>query len=138
MTTWKLYECERGRRWSSTDEDYAEETCGFSGCLPDHKVKFVKETTDGHEAHVWFCGWPKWEDTPKHKSLFPVEVKYNEAYWEKRLATHVPEKVKNAIKRIYNAYPPDCLPQGLADPMYIMNVIALELGIGDGKGQFNI
>lgn len=59
-------------------------------------------------------------------------------YWSERLDKNVPEKLKNAIKRIYNAYPKNCMPQGLSDPMYIVNVIALELGIGDGKGNFKI
>ena len=69
-------------------------------------------------------------------------MKYDNEYWNKRFETHdgqvVSEKVKNAIKKVYNAYPPECLPQGLCDPMYIMNTICLELGIGDGKGNFNI
>jgi hypothetical protein len=50
----------------------------------------------------------------------------------------VPKRVKRAIMRIYNSYPEDCMPKGICDPMYIMNVIAFELGIGDGKGNFNI
>ena len=65
-------------------------------------------------------------------------MKYTEDYWNDRLGDHVPDKVKAAIKRVYNAYPPECMPQGLCDPMYIMNCIALELGIGDGMGNFNI
>ena len=65
-------------------------------------------------------------------------MKYDDKYWTDRLGPEVPEKVQKAIKRIYNCYPEDCLPQGLADPMYIMNVIAYELGIGDGQGNFNI
>ena len=65
-------------------------------------------------------------------------MNYCEQYWNDRFDDKVPEKVKNAIKRIYAAYPPHCLPQGTSDPMYMMNVIALELGIGDGKGNFNL
>ncbi len=65
-------------------------------------------------------------------------MQYVDEYWEQRLSSCKNEKVKNAIKRVYNAYPPGCMPQGLSDPMYIMNTIALELGIGDGKGNFNI
>jgi len=65
-------------------------------------------------------------------------MKYDEKYWKNRFSGNAPEKVKKAIMRIYNAYPSECLPQGEADPMYIMNIIALELGIGDGKGKFNI
>jgi len=63
---------------------------------------------------------------------------YDKAYWDKRLSGNEPEKVKNAIKRIYSAYPDDCMPQGICDPMYIMNIICLELGIGDGQGNFNV
>ena len=63
---------------------------------------------------------------------------YTDKYWDDRLSAEVPEKVKNAIKRAYSSYPSECMPQGLCDPMYIMNTIALELGIGDGKGNFNI
>ena len=63
--------------------------------------------------------------------------KYDEKYWEKRIDPSVPERVKNAIKRVYESYPKDCLPQGVCDPMYIMNVIAKELGIGNGQGEFN-
>jgi len=69
-------------------------------------------------------------------------MKYTDEYWNQRFETYkapeVPEKVKNAIKRIYNAYPKDCMPQGLCDPMYIMNIIALEIGFGDGMGNFTV
>lgn len=61
--------------------------------------------------------------------------KYNDKFWNDRLGD-APERVKKAIKKVYNSYPKDCLPQGLSDPMYIMNTIALELGVGDGKGNF--
>jgi hypothetical protein len=64
--------------------------------------------------------------------------KYNDEYWEKRFEFCNNERVKNAIKRVYESYPENCMPQGICDPMYIMNVIALELGIGDGNGNFNI
>lgn len=47
-------------------------------------------------------------------------------------------RVKKAIMLVYQSYPMSCMPNGVCDPMYIMNVIALELGIGDGKGQFNL
>lgn len=62
---------------------------------------------------------------------------YTTEYWAKRLDSDVPIKVQSAIKRIYNSYPTECMPQGICDPMYIMNTIALELGIGDGKGHFD-
>lgn len=65
-------------------------------------------------------------------------MNYNNTYWEKRLNGNEPEKVKNALKRIYSAYPKECMPQGTADPMYIMNIICLELGVGDGQGNFNL
>ena len=50
----------------------------------------------------------------------------------------VPPQVKRAIQRIYASYPPECLPKGICDPMYIMNVIAKELGVGDGMGNFTL
>ena len=62
----------------------------------------------------------------------------SQEFWDKRLNANVPDKVKNAIKRVYHAYPENLMPNGLCDPMYIMNVIAFELGIGDGKGNFNL
>jgi len=69
-------------------------------------------------------------------------AQYSEDYWNDRLdrlsGGNVPEQVKRAIKRVYGAYPKECLPQGVCDPMYIMNVICLELGIGDGQGNFNL
>jgi len=65
-------------------------------------------------------------------------MNYTKEYWEKRLENNEPEKVKSAIKRIYEAYPKECMPQGLCDPMYIMNIICLELGVGDGKGNFKV
>ena len=66
-------------------------------------------------------------------------MKHSELYWENRFGEQdIPEKVKNAIKRVYDAYPDDCMPQGLSDPMYIINCIALEIGFGDGQGNFNL
>jgi hypothetical protein len=65
-------------------------------------------------------------------------MEYKDEYWKQRLDKDTPEKVKNAIKRIYSAYPADCMPQGICDPMYIMNVICHELGVGDGRGNFNL
>ncbi len=62
---------------------------------------------------------------------------YTNEYWNERLSG-APEEVKTAIKKVYGSYPKECLPQGTSDPMYIMNVIAFELGIGDGKGNFNL
>jgi len=65
-------------------------------------------------------------------------MKYNNKYWSERFENNEPEKVKNAIKRIYESYPEDCMPQGVCDPMYIMNVICYELGVGDGQGNFKL
>ena len=69
-------------------------------------------------------------------------AQYTKEYWDKRFEVYkndpVPEKVKNAIIRVYEAYPPDCMPKGLCDPMSIMNTICLELGIGNGKGNFTL
>jgi hypothetical protein len=69
-------------------------------------------------------------------------MNYDNQYWEDRFILkgypELPEKVKRAIKRVYEAYPKECMPQGLCDPAYIMNIICFELGIGDGQGNFNI
>ena len=65
-------------------------------------------------------------------------MKYTEEYWDKRLAGIKSINVKNAIKKVYESYPKECMPQGICDPLYIMNTIALEIGIGDGKGNFYV
>ncbi len=65
-------------------------------------------------------------------------MKQTKEFWQKRLSGNEPQRVQNAIKRIYAAYPENCLPDGLCDPMYIMNVICKELGVGDGKGKFTL
>jgi hypothetical protein len=65
-------------------------------------------------------------------------MQYTEEYWKERFNYYkpIPEEIKTAIKKVYSSYPHDCMPQGNCDPMYIMNIIAHELGIGDGKGTF--
>ena len=65
-------------------------------------------------------------------------MKYTEEYWSKRLEGVKSINVKNAIKKVYESYPKECMPQGICDPLYIMNTIALEVGIGDGKGDFYV
>ena len=44
----------------------------------------------------------------------------------------IPKKLKNASMRICNAYG----IKGICDPMYIVNVMARELGLGDGRSKF--
>jgi hypothetical protein len=61
---------------------------------------------------------------------------YASDHWEECFTGREHPAVKRAITRLYECYPPECLPQGLCDPMYIMNTIAQELGIGDGQGTF--
>jgi hypothetical protein len=61
-----------------------------------------------------------------------------EKNWRECFSKNTPECVKNAIKRVYASYPVDCMPKGVSDPMYIMNVICFELGVGDGQGNFNL
>jgi len=63
-------------------------------------------------------------------------AQYDEKYWNKRFNGNEPEQVIRAVKRLYGSYPKECLPQGLCDPMYIMNTVCLELGVGDGQGNF--
>lgn len=62
---------------------------------------------------------------------------YSKEYWQERLPSDLPEHVRRAIVRVYSSYPAECMPQGLSDPMYMINVIAYELGVGDGQGNFN-
>lgn len=61
------FECENGRRWTEVDLDGQlstkdGDTCNFSGCLNDHKVKLVKKTINtgvfcaAEEADMWFRG----------------------------------------------------------------------------------
>jgi hypothetical protein len=63
-------------------------------------------------------------------------MKRSENYWKKCFTGKVDPRVIKAIKRVYEAYPEEYMPRGICDPMYIMNVIAHELGIGDGNGNF--
>lgn len=74
------FECENGRRWTEADLNGQAstkdgDTCNFSGCLNDHKVKLVKVTINtgvfsaAEEAEEWFRGWDKWEESPMCKSL---------------------------------------------------------------------
>ena len=55
-------------------------------------------------------------------------MKYDDKYWDARLSETVPLRYKRAIKRIYEAYPKECLPQGTSDPEYIINIFRKELG----------
>ena len=71
------FECENGRRWSEVTEfemlqSKDGDTCNFSGCLRDHKIKLVKTIENligSSKGHTWFKGYDKWEDTPVWKSL---------------------------------------------------------------------
>lgn len=79
-TRWFLFECEQGRRWSEVSEasyyDGANpyiskdgDTCGFSGCLADHKIKKVGERGEDNPPYNWLRGWETWEESPRYKSL---------------------------------------------------------------------
>jgi hypothetical protein len=59
-------------------------------------------------------------------------------FWNERFTGKEDNRIVKAIKRVYNSFPRECMPKGICDPMYIMNVIAFELGIGDGRGNFNL
>lgn len=59
-----------------------------------------------------------------------------EEFFKKSGIDVLPIKWQNAIKRVYNCYPMECLPNGICDMVYICNVIAKELGLGDGKTNF--
>ena len=65
-------------------------------------------------------------------------IDFWKAAFEKTGNKEVDPRIKKAIMRVYESYPMKCMPNGTCDPMYIMNVIAMELGIGDGCGKFNL
>lgn len=77
-TVWRLFECEKGRRWSEVAQasycpdgekriSKTGDVCQFSGCLQDHRIRAVRDTTDPPTG--WFLGWPDWEKTPRYRSL---------------------------------------------------------------------
>jgi hypothetical protein len=45
----------------------------------------------------------------------------------------IPASIRKLSERIVKSYN----IQGICDPMYIVNVIAVELGLGDGMSNFN-
>jgi hypothetical protein len=47
---------------------------------------------------------------------------------------HLPVGYRRALTRLWADYPN--MPRGVSDPMYFANVLATELGIGDGRGKF--
>ena len=51
--------------------------------------------------------------------------------------TKEPYRVPNNIKRLSTCICRSYNITGICDPMYIANIIALELGKGDGQGHFN-
>lgn len=64
-------------------------------------------------------------------------MKRTKQFWDKCFdGVKVPETHKKAIMRIYECYPEECTPNGICDPVYILNIFCQELGIGDGKSNF--
>lgn len=64
-------------------------------------------------------------------------AQYTDEEWAERVSVNdYPEPVRRAIRRVYESYPKDCMPKGICDPAYIMNILAFELGFGDGQGNF--
>ena len=58
----------------------------------------------------------------------------DKAFFDKAFAnTETPENLRRLAARLCRSYG----IRGICDPMYIANVIACELGIGDGHGNFN-
>lgn len=57
-----------------------------------------------------------------------------EAHWKEcwKGCEQYPEKLKKIGERICMSYG----IRGICDPAYITNIIAIELGLGDGKGNF--
>ena len=72
QTVWVKWECDLGRRWTSTKRTVVHNQatttpivpkrvgasylieCTFSGCPPGHAEHVVGETTDIKEARAWF------------------------------------------------------------------------------------
>lgn len=55
------------------------------------------------------------------------------AWFDAAFAGHdIPSDIRRVSERICMSYG----IRGICDPMYIANIIALELGRGDGKGNF--
>lgn len=48
---------------------------------------------------------------------------------------HVPVEMRRALTRLWSSYPN--MPRGTSDPMYMANVLAFEMGFGDGLGNFH-
>lgn len=74
-TTWMLFECENGARWSSTTEDYSMRKCTFSGCRSDHSVKKVGTTQEW--GFKWFFNpyeGDKWFSSPQYLSITEAGV----------------------------------------------------------------
>ncbi len=64
-------------------------------------------------------------------------MKRSPEYWEDVFrGENIPETHKKAIMRIYECYPESCTPNGICDPVYILNIFCHELGIGDGRTNF--
>ena len=63
------------------------------------------------------------------------ESKLNE-FMEKAGIDILPKEWQKAIKRVYGSYPKRCLPTGVCDPVYICNVFAKALKLGDGRSNF--
>lgn len=64
----------------------------------------------------------------------------NEAHWNEAFTNpvtqepyQIPENLKRVATRICQSYG----IRGICDPMYIANVIAVELRLGDGQSHFN-
>lgn len=65
------FECENGRRWTEVDtlgiETKDGDTCNFSGCLKDHKVKLIKTTIDTGVLSYQEENAQNWEEAQKQK-----------------------------------------------------------------------
>ena len=48
----------------------------------------------------------------------------------------IPEDWKRAMKKVFSCYPTECMPMGICDMAYMINTLAHELGLGDGRGNF--
>ena len=56
-----------------------------------------------------------------------------DVWFDDKFGEGTPENLRRLTERLCRAYG---ITRGICDPMYIANVIASELGLGDGHGHF--
>lgn len=110
-------------------EHYTGKTHVISG-FPIHEIdppEYVGREDYRHEAGACYRDWVKPGNDVIRSCGDPRCIKAG------GFAENVPEALKTAALRIVHAY----AIGGICDPMYIANVIAKELGMGDGLSNFD-